>query len=469
MSRAWLLIFLFVTISWQGIAQQQFYEQFKQVKLHLANHKEDLAIPILEDLLINNPENANIAYLLGYCYVKQEKEIDRAIKLLEIASESFSQDYDPTSLDETSVSEYVYYYLIIAYSLDGQCGKAKNTLNKFYQIYSYYDEWYLVEGQKWLRECGQHEWDRLKQDSIAQADSLLAIDQSVSTGKLQGVKLNEELLEESTIPDSAILPKTDQPEGGQFKDRLLLVEKDEETGTYRPKPIDPEERNIVTKTINYTTASILYGVQVAAYIEPKFTRDFANVKNVEVYMDNNGVFRYVIGRFPYRQQAEKLLEWVKKAGYTDAFIVDINGDKYSEEVVSVDDESIKREIKGKVDFRVQIGAFKREIPEHVARQYLMIDKIKETKVGDYTVLTIGSFDSYERAAEFRNKLQTIGVADAFIVAFNYDKKIPLDEAEAFLKQQKLNEIREKAKHGKKRRKDRKEEEKEDQLPSVDEG
>ena len=151
-----LLLFVLVSLTKTNAQDQKFLADFKQIKLHLANHKEDEAIPILENLFKQNPTNFNIAYLLGYCYVKQEVQIDRAIRLLSVASRSYSDLYDPTSLTEKKVSEYVYYYLIIAYSLGGKCDEAKETLNKFYQIYSYYDEWYLVEGQKWLRECGTH-------------------------------------------------------------------------------------------------------------------------------------------------------------------------------------------------------------------------------------------------------------------------------------------------------------------------
>ena len=46
-------------------------------------------------------------------------------------------------------------------------------------------------------------------------------------------------------------------------------------------------------------------------------------------------------------------------------------DEVMEEVVTIGDESINRRITGKVDFRVQIGAFKEQIPEHLARQYLI--------------------------------------------------------------------------------------------------
>jgi len=499
-----LLLFVLVSLTKTNAQDQKFLADFKQIKLHLANHKEDEAIPILENLFKQNPTNFNIAYLLGYCYVKQEVQIDRAIRLLSVASRSYSDLYDPTSLTEKKVSEYVYYYLIIAYSLGGKCDEAKETLNKFYQIYSYYDEWYLVEGQKWLRECGTHKLkeqeeitDTTTDVAIAEAEQLTKhllpegesvvtpkrqdeIAEETSEEKAQSVRVVKENNETTNTSESIQGSKTanidDANQNSEsapinnaettrtgtskpaeaFKDRLTLVEATNEGEGYKVQPVNREQRGVITKTIKYSTPHILYGVQVAAYLEPKFTRDFQNVKNVEVYIDKNGVFRYVIGRFPYKQQAQRLLDYVKEAGYEDAFIVDINGDKYSEEVVSVDNESINRRITGKVDFRVQIGAFKEKIPEHVVRQYLIVDEIKETQVGEFTVLTIGSFNSYDGAAAYRNKMQQIGVEDAFIAAFNYDKKIPNDEAEAFLLNQRLKAIEDAADDGNKRAKKLKE-------------
>src|SRR5690606_23369099 len=187
-----------------------------------------------------------------------------AINLLEKASRSFSPQYDPTSLTETKVSEYVFYYLIIAYSLNNQCDKAKETLNKFYEIYSYYDEWYLVEGQKWLRECGSF---KPKEDTLETTNS--TTDTIFETN--------------SNLTDSSLAQLQQTQEEPNFKDRLTLVSDTTEKQTYQANKSGNLERNVVTKNVSYSTSTILYGVQVAAYLEPKFTKDFANIKNVEAY------------------------------------------------------------------------------------------------------------------------------------------------------------------------------------------
>jgi len=191
------------------------------------------------------------------------------------------------------------------------------------------------------------------------------------------------------------------------------------------KPIKTTEKpkyngEIVTKTIVYTTSSPLYGVQVGAFSRLVPVYEFENVKNVEAFMDKNGVVRYVIGHFRIRKQAETLLSVVKKASYPDAFIVDVNSErKYRKEVVSVDNQSLKKKpLKPKVDFKVQIGAFQDSIPGWLAEKYLQVDGIEETDEGDLTVLTSGLFPHYEEAATYREELLQLGIPGAFVVAYN---------------------------------------------------
>jgi len=394
-------------------------EKFNTAKLHLANHKIDRALPILEELWYKDQENANLNYLLGLCYVKEGVKIGQAVELLETASNLYSTDYDAGSNKERRAPEYVYYYLTIAYSLDGQCSSALTSLNQFYSIYSYEDEYYLIDGQKWVRECNLMKKEQERSEQLMALDKRLeeqdATEEVAMNGEIPEEPIVEEVVEEVVVEEAP----TPAP---QIKERL---------NRYKAN----ENKTISTKSIDYTTIASLYGVQVGAFLEPKFTREFERLKNVEVYVDKNGVFRYVIGRFNYRGQAETLLGHIKEAGYKDAFIVDVNDDiKYSEEVVTVGDESIKWQIAGKVDFKVQIGAFRQIIPEQIALTYLQVDGIKEFKQQELTILTVGSFDSYDKAALQKEALRGKGIEDAFVVAFNYNRKIPLDEASKHLGQ-----------------------------------
>ncbi|MCB0480260.1 MAG: hypothetical protein KDC83_02465 [Flavobacteriales bacterium] len=425
------LITLLAVVTFHGsfaqIENQSYSELFKEAKLNIANHKEKEAIPQLEALYKRDEQNANVAYLLGLCYIKSYTKINQAIKLLESAKEDYSKFYDRTSVTERGVSEYVYYYLVIGYSLKGDCKQTIATLNEFYKIYSYEDEWFLIDGQKWHRDCGKHKWE--DKDSIASSrDSLLvgqekdiiqADDVAAKNGESDTYAPAEQITLSAQTP-TKVSVEENSVYRNQYRDRLKRVG---EAG-------GPE---VMTRGVTYTAATALYGVQVGAYIKPRFSTDFKNIKNVEVYIDNNGVFRYVIGRFAYRTQAEKLLQYVKEEGYQDAFIVDIQSSgNYEEEVVRVNNESIKREIVGKIDFRVQIGAFKEEVPDEIMRIYLQLDDIKENIQGELTIFTMGSFTNYDIARAFCDNIKENAVKDAFVVAYNQNRKIGIEEANLYL-------------------------------------
>lgn len=406
-----------LSLSAQGEASA---DNFNQAKLHLANHKLSQAIPILEKLWKEDPNNANLNYLLGLCYVKEDVQISKAVELLEAASSIYTKNYASGSNRERRAPEYVYYYLTIAYSKNEQCEEALRALNKFYQVYSYQDEYYLVDGQKWVRECNREQ----QEEPETEQEQLM-----VRTGEDETPEEPAEAVEETPTLVAAT-PETEEQKASKEIMAEVIQERVEPQIKERLIPFSDWE-NLRTKEINYTTLSSQYGIQVAALIELKPTRDFEKLKNVEVYVDENGIFRYVIGRFPYRKQAESLLEKIRERGYKDAFIVDVNQPLYNKEVLGLGTENINWHIEGKVSFRVQVGAFAALVPSVVAEKYLEVDDIRENQQNELTILTVGNFATYEKAAAYREELKTKGLEDAFVVAFNMGNKIPLKEAKEY--------------------------------------
>lgn len=411
-----LVLLVGVALCTQVLAQEEpGSDNFNQAKLHLANHKLNQAIPILEKLWSQDPQNANLNYLLGLCYVKEDMNITKSVELLETASQIYTKDYEAGSNRERRAPEYVYYYLTIAYSKNGQCEEALRALNKFYQVYSYQDEYYLVDGQKWVRECNlQHKEEEAETPAIVQqrTDS-----DTEAVEEIAAMQAGDSLTEEEKAGQEIMAEVIQERTEPQIKERLI--------------PFSDWDK-LRTKEVNFTTLSSQYGIQVAALIDLRPTREFENLKNVEVYVDENGIFRYVIGRFPYRQQAESLLEKIRERGYADAFIVDVNQPLYGTEVVGLGNTNINWHIDGKVDFRVQVGAFSAIVPGAVAMKYLEIEDIRENQQNGLTILTVGNFNRYEEAAAYREELKGKGIEDAFVVAFNYGNKIPLKEAKEYV-------------------------------------
>jgi len=354
--------------------------QLDKAKVLIASNKTKEAIPLLEELIKLDASPAPHNYFLGMCLIKEGIRIEEAVKYLEKAGDEYAKtDLDP-GMGEP---EFSWYYLVIGYSRLKQCDKAMETYNKFVQVYSQGDPFYTKEAMKWIELC--HEPMRMAQE----------------------IKTRNFINKQPT---------------NYLKDRLVSTQ--------------PEFPEVVTREVNYTTASMLYGVQVSASITPTYTIEFKGLKNVGVYVDENKVYRYVIGNLSFRSQAEELLEEVRTNGYPDAFIVDINQpETYGEEVMSLNSMNIAPNLKGKIEFRIQIGAFAETLPKDLRKFYFEIDKLKEIRENDLTILTAGKFDTYAEAQKHRDMLQQQGLADAFVTAFNKRKRVPVRVALKFLDQE----------------------------------
>lgn len=266
--------------------------------------------------------------------------------------------------------EHLFYYMILAYCRSGACDKAKESLVRLEEVFA-------------------NNEDFLKSDEYYLFDG----------------RKWANLCKEPTI-------------------QLLEV----------PERLVKHDLRIKTQPHKYSTLSTLYGVQVAALLEPQMTRKFDGLNNVEVYVDMNGVYRYVIGNFNFQSQAEKMLEVVKGVGYADAFVVNITDEeRYPLEVVALDQKSPKAQIRGEVNYRIQLAAYRETLPDESARFYLMIDSISEVPLDDLTLLTVGYFKSYGNAIERRDELRLMGFKDAFIVAFNEGRKVSIEDARQYLR------------------------------------
>ena len=266
--------------------------------------------------------------------------------------------------------EHLFYYMVLAYCRSGDCDKAKVNLAR-------------------LEEAFATNVEFLKNDEYYLID-----------GRKWANLCKEPTLQLLEVPDRLVRP----------------------------------DLHVKTQIHKYSTYSNLYGVQVAALLEPQMTRKFDGLKNVEVYVDMHGVYRYVIGNFVFRSQAQKMLNVVKNTGYVDAFIVNITDeDRYPLEVVALDQKSPKAQIRGNVEYKIQLAAFKEAMPDESARYYLMVDSISEMNLEDLTLLTVGNYISYGKALERRDELRRMGFNDAFIVAFNEGRKVSIEDARQYLR------------------------------------
>ncbi|MDP4267854.1 MAG: SPOR domain-containing protein, partial [Bacteroidota bacterium] len=85
---------------------------------------------------------------------------------------------------------------------------------------------------------------------------------------------------------------------------------------------------------------------------------------------------------------------------------------------------------GKIIYKIQIGAYKNEVPVEVVNLMLKIVNkgIEQSKSNDMTIYLAGTFEDYKSANDFRQMVNKEGIPDAFVVAFNGQHKITVTDA-----------------------------------------
>jgi hypothetical protein len=393
---SFVLSFFLVLPIYAALDSDDFQQNFYIAKQHLSQRRIKKALPYLLYLHEHYPENDNLKYLIGVCYAEEKIVHPKTIELLKTAAKKASLSYDPNSLYEERVPIYVYYYLCIAYAQNGMCADADSSRNKFLKRYPHKDQYYVIESSKWVEQC--HEYTE-----PAEKNELPSFpDFKPYVSKKEAPTTEEEII----APDIDTLAP-DQP---------LLSD------------IEKPAKKIITKRLEYSTNYPLFGVQLGAFNEVIPVSRFKDMKNVDAFMDKDGLIRYVIGHFSINSQAEALLKQVREKGFEDAFIVNVNKARFSEEVISVNNVNIKADFSNQIEYRVQIGAFREKIPEKTVGMYFLVDGIREIKDGGLTFLTVGKFKSYQEAKALEKEIKTKNIKDAFVIALMNGKKISLQQA-----------------------------------------
>ena len=375
--------------------ESDFQKNFNIAKRHLSNREISDALPYLLYLNQKNPKNANLKYLIGLCYVELEIINPKTIELITEASNKMSLEYNPNTIEEQREPIYVYYYLSIAYAQNKECELAEKNRDIFMDIYPYDDSYYPDESMRWIKNCR----------------AMNAQPEQTPLPNFPDFK--------PFVSPKKVKPLATKPEGSVQKTKLV---------TQEPKTT----QEIKTQRLEYSTQSPLYGVQLGAFKEAVPVSRFSELKNVDAFMDKSGWIRYVVGHFSIYSQAEKLQKIIQEKGYTDAFVVNVNQEKkFGDEVVSVNNVNIKANAIGKVEYRIQIGAFNEQIPTESAELYFKIEGIEEHREQEVTYLTVGKFKTYAEAKAYSQGIIDVGIVDAFVIAISGRKKIPLQQLNEF--------------------------------------
>jgi hypothetical protein len=113
----------------------------------------DKAIKAYSQILEQIPDNANIKYKLGVCYLNTETEKDKAIPYFTEAAAHISKDYNPNSYKEESAPLETYFMLGSAYRVTNQLEKAMRAYRDYLDNLDPKDTKQRQITEQYLRSC----------------------------------------------------------------------------------------------------------------------------------------------------------------------------------------------------------------------------------------------------------------------------------------------------------------------------
>jgi len=128
-----IILFLLVTSILINFAQDdnKTKESFLEAESYFLYEEYTEALPVYLKLLKANPENDNLNYKIGVCYLNIPYEKDNAIDYLEKAVKNINPSYKTNSIKETSAPLEALFYLATAYRVNNELDKALKVYKEF--------------------------------------------------------------------------------------------------------------------------------------------------------------------------------------------------------------------------------------------------------------------------------------------------------------------------------------------------
>ncbi|MDO3693357.1 N-acetylmuramoyl-L-alanine amidase [Wenyingzhuangia sp. chi5] len=190
----------------------------------------------------------------------------------------------------------------------------------------------------------------------------------------------------------------------------------------------PNTSNVASASENIGT---YYKVQLASSKNRISTSsyNFKGLKDVErVQVD--GFYKYYLGRYNNKQEANTGLSLAKSKGYKTAFVVGFN-DEVKATPHSITEQlatpKVVNNAVSKVYYKVQIASSTNKISTSPSN-FKGLDEVEAVKVGNYYKYYLGKTSSYDQAKKYLASAKSKKYSSAFVVAFLNDERITLKEA-----------------------------------------
>lgn len=187
------------------------------------------------------------------------------------------------------------------------------------------------------------------------------------------------------------------------------------------------------------TMDVVYRVQIGAFQNPLSQDIFSDVPQLIVIKGRDNLTRYVSGSFDNLQDAANRKVNLLLEGFQGAFITAYRGGKRislteAGAIVSGKDDKTQEVSSPSFDvsrlkFRVQIAAYRDEVPTEMLDQFIELGEIKPMRGPDgATRYVFGEFDTYEAASKAKEKISNQQFNDAFVVGEFNGQLISAQEA-----------------------------------------
>lgn len=196
----------------------------------------------------------------------------------------------------------------------------------------------------------------------------------------------------------------------------------------------------IGQQLNKEEGELLYRIQLGAFSRPLSQNVFDNIPDLVYYKGDDGLTRYYTGAFATYQEAAKRKIDIVADGFSGAFVVPLKGGTKVplsktgsatpvNDNTNVDEHSTVNSTKSNLKFKVQIGAYNKQIPTDILEKFMSLGSVEQRKTDEgITKYVVGSFNTPEEAKAYKDEILEQGYSGAFLVGEFNGKIIPIDEA-----------------------------------------
>ncbi|MEX2597555.1 MAG: SPOR domain-containing protein [Salibacteraceae bacterium] len=261
-----------------------------------------------------------------------------------------------------------------------------------------------------LESKGMATQDLIETSASGSETRVSNIEQDMVSREVSGLSVEEAVQKNKTLPPPKKLIKS--------KDQYTL-----------DRPID--ERSVTKASDETFGETTVYRIQIGAFANKLSTDIYDDIRDLLVMTTEDGLTRYFAGAFTnYEQAAARKIDFLSK-GFDGAYVVPFRNGKRvdlessgatpAQNVVPKSNESSANY--GKVKFKVQVGAFKGDIPSDVLDKMMGLGRIDQREASDGTTKYLtGEFNNYDESKALKEQLISQGFPDASIVA-EFDGKL----------------------------------------------